>query len=118
MALQPSGSHARRTLIKDVTGTCRMTSYDLPSKETVYGKKATGSGEGTKECEHKILKAVHTPQKAQFCIALSTVISELSVHVPSKSAISDQDIVKCNKMAVQHKFEFFSTFTPFFQKTI
>lgn len=75
----PIGSHARRTLIKDTTGTCRTTSYDLPPKTFVFGKKATGEGEGTKE-----------------------LISELSVHIPSKPAISGQDIVKCNKIAVKN----------------
>lgn len=76
----PNGAHARRTLIKDVTGTCRLTSYDLPGKDTVYGIKQSGIGEGAQ-----------------------AVISELSVHQPSKPAISDQDIVKCNKMAVKNK---------------
>jgi hypothetical protein len=42
----PNGAHARRTLIKDVTGTCRLTSYDLPGKDTVYGIKQSGIGEG------------------------------------------------------------------------
>jgi hypothetical protein len=41
----------------------------------------------------------------QHCVSPphTKVISELSVHQPSKPAVSDQDIVKCNKMAVQKK---------------
>lgn len=79
-AYVPQGAHARRTLIKDTTGTCRPSSYDLPSSDNVYGKKATSDGEGTAE-----------------------LISALSVHQPSKPAVSDQDVVKCNRMAVRNK---------------
>jgi hypothetical protein len=74
----PTGAKARRTLIKDITGSCRATSYDLPPESNIFGKKATGDGEGTRE-----------------------LMEKASVHVPSKSAVSDQDLVKCNKLAVK-----------------
>mmetsp|Transcript_22805 Transcript_22805/g.51432 ORF Transcript_22805/g.51432 Transcript_22805/m.51432 type:complete len:235 (+) Transcript_22805:86-790(+) len=76
----PPGAAARRTLIKDTTGTVRISSYDLPRDGTIYGKKQTGEGEGAGD-----------------------LMSKLSVHSPSPSATSDQDIVKCNKLAIKHK---------------
>ena len=36
-------------------------------------------------------------------LTLLSVMSKLSVHSPSPSATSDQDIVKCNKLAIKHK---------------
>ncbi len=78
----PTGAHARRTLIKPVDGKVRSTSYDLPAgRSYIYGKKQSNvDGEGA-----------------------HSLMTQLSVHTPSAVAISDQDIVRCNKLAVREK---------------
>lgn len=92
---------------------CRPTSYDLPPKDNVYGIKMTGLGEGaasgkfiTQRCCRPSSFAISSsvPSLAlAISLDLATVMGNLEVHTASKPAVSDQDLVRCNRMAVKKK---------------